>query len=180
MNIAIFGVGYVGSVSAACLAEQGNTVVLVDVDPAKVDSINGGRAPIAEPGLADLIAVNVARGRLKATQDVAAAVGETELCLICVGTPSDAGGDLDLTFVRQVCGQIGAALANLVWLLNPNCIILGGGMAQAGELIFEPIRKSLASRTMPEYVKDLLIIPAELGSDAGVIGAAALAVDSQT
>jgi GDP-mannose 6-dehydrogenase len=113
MNIAIFGVGYVGSVSAACLAEQGNTVVLVDVDPAKVDSINGGRAPIAEPGLADLIAVNVARGRLKATQDVAAAVAETELCLICVGTPSDAGGDLDLTFVRQVCGQIGAALAGI-------------------------------------------------------------------
>lgn len=90
------------------------------------------------------------------------------------------GGDAIAKAVWDEAGdQIGAALANLVWLINPNCIILGGGVAQAGELIFEPIRKSIASRTMPEYVKDLLIIPAQLGSDAGVIGAAALAVDSQ-
>jgi GDP-mannose 6-dehydrogenase len=111
MNIAIFGAGYVGSVSAACLAQQGENVVLVDVDPDKIDMINQGRAPIKEPGLSELITANVENGRLRATQDIAAAIAETELCLICVGTPSGPDGDIDLGYVRQVCGQIGAALA---------------------------------------------------------------------
>jgi len=111
MNIAIFGAGYVGSVTAACLAQQGETVTLVDVDPRKVEAINLGRAPIKERGLGELIRANLANGRLRATQDAAAAIAETELCLICVGTPSGPAGDIDLTYVRQVCEQIGAALA---------------------------------------------------------------------
>lgn len=111
MNIAIFGAGYVGSVSAACLAEQGENVTLVDVDTYKIDTISSGNAPIKEHGLSELIAKNVENGRLKATTDAAAAIAETELCLICVGTPSDADGDINLDYVREVCTQIGTALA---------------------------------------------------------------------
>ncbi|MGF1623396.1 MAG: nucleotide sugar dehydrogenase [Alphaproteobacteria bacterium] len=111
MNIAVFGAGYVGSVSAACLADQGETVTLVDVDPGRVDAINAGRPPIKERGLSEMIAANVANGRLKATLDAATAIAETELCLICVGTPSGPTGDINLVYVRQVCEQIGAALA---------------------------------------------------------------------
>lgn len=113
MQVGIFGAGYVGSVSAACLADLGHNVILVDIDPTKVDAINAGRSPIGEPGLEDLIAANVAAGRLRATLSAAEAVADTELCLVCVGTPSRADGDVDLGHVRTVCEAIGSALAGL-------------------------------------------------------------------
>lgn len=92
---------------------------------------------------------------------------------------ANAGDPIAKAVWDEAGDQIGAALANLIWLINPNCIVLGGGVAQAGELIFEPIRKSIAARSMPEYIEHLLIVPAQLGSDAGVIGAAALGVDNR-
>jgi glucokinase len=79
---------------------------------------------------------------------------------------------------QQVGVEIGAALANIVWLLNPDCIILGGGVANAGELLFAPIRQTIAARTQAIYTKDLHIIPAALGSNAGLIGAAALGLEA--
>lgn len=110
MRVAIFGAGYVGSVSAACLASCGFDVTLVDVNPAKVNQINAGEAPIHEPGLAELIADNASSGRLRATMSGAEAIANTDLCFICVGTPSKTNGDLDLRFVEAVCGEIGDAL----------------------------------------------------------------------
>lgn len=110
MKVAIFGAGYVGSVSGACIAGHGFDVTLVDVSSAKVDLINEGRSPIVEAGLPELIADGVAAGRLQATTDGAAAVADTDLCFICVGTPSRPNGDLNLAYVEQVCGQIGDAL----------------------------------------------------------------------
>ncbi|MEZ5667946.1 MAG: nucleotide sugar dehydrogenase [Alphaproteobacteria bacterium] len=110
MKIAVFGAGYVGSVSGACIASQGFDVTLVDVTQAKVDLINEGQSPIVEAGLPELIRAGVQGGRLRATGDAAAAVHATDLCLICVGTPSLANGDLNLGYVEQVCAQIGAAL----------------------------------------------------------------------
>jgi GDP-mannose 6-dehydrogenase len=110
MNISVFGLGYVGSVTGAALADDGHAVLGVDVNPDKVATVNAGRSPIVEPGLAELIARNVAAGRLSATTDPAAAVASTELSLISVSTPSRKNGSLDLTYLTRVCEQIGEAL----------------------------------------------------------------------
>jgi GDP-mannose 6-dehydrogenase len=109
-RISIFGLGYVGAVSAACLADRGATVIGVDVSGLKVEMINEGRSPIVEEGLPDLIAGAAAAGRLSATSDVTAAIDATDLSLICVGTPSRGNGGLDLTAVQRVAESIGLAL----------------------------------------------------------------------
>jgi GDP-mannose 6-dehydrogenase len=106
----VFGLGYVGSVSAASFAADGHTVVGVDVNPDKVASLNDGRSPIVEKGLDELIRANRANGRLQATTSTADAIASTELSLICVGTPSRRNGSLDLTYLERVCEQIGDAL----------------------------------------------------------------------
>lgn len=112
MNISIFGLGYVGCVSAACLAHEGHTVVGVDVNPVKVDLIGAGRSPIVEPGLDELIAEGVREQRLSATLDSVDAVHNTDLSLICVGTPSNYNGSLNLKYLETVCREIGAAIAS--------------------------------------------------------------------
>ena len=96
MNISVFGLGYVGSVSAASLAADGHQVIGVDVSPDKVAQVNAGRSPIVEPGLDELLARTVAAGRLRATTDAAQAVRDSEVSLLCVGTPSRRNGSLDL------------------------------------------------------------------------------------
>jgi GDP-mannose 6-dehydrogenase len=110
MNVSVFGLGYVGSVSAASFAADGHTVVGVDVNADKVASLNEGRSPIVEKGLDELIRDNTANGRLRATTSTAEAVRDTELSLICVGTPSRKNGSLDLTYLERVAEQIGEAL----------------------------------------------------------------------
>lgn len=112
MRIGIYGLGYVGSVTAAALAAAGHEVVGVDPNEAKVLSINSGSSPVVEPGLADLIAAGVESGRLRATTDAADVVSSTDLSFICVGTPSRSNGSLDLRFVEAVSRQIGAGLAH--------------------------------------------------------------------
>ena len=110
MKVSVFGLGYVGSVSAASFASDGHDVVGVDVNPDKVRAVNEGRSPIVEPGLDDLLARGVAEGRLRATTDTAEAVRSTEVSLLCVGTPSRKNGSLDLTYLERVAAQVGAAL----------------------------------------------------------------------
>jgi GDP-mannose 6-dehydrogenase len=110
MRVSIFGLGYVGCVSAASFAAEGHEVVGVDVNPEKVDAINEGRSPIVEPGLEELLKNGVAQKRLRATMDTAEAVHATDLSLICVGTPSRKNGSLDLTYLTRVCEQIGDVL----------------------------------------------------------------------
>lgn len=110
-DISIFGLGYVGSVSAACLSDLGNRIIGVDVSPIKIDTINSGRSPIIEEGLEELVARGVSDGRLSATADVFAAVSETDISMICVGTPSNANGSLDLGAVQRVSENIGTALS---------------------------------------------------------------------
>ncbi len=111
MNIAVFGLGYVGSVSSACLAAAGHRVVGVDVDPHKLALIRSGRSPISEPGLDDLLGRMVQEGRVRVTDDSVDAVRESEVFLICVGTPSRRNGSLDTTYLERVLEQIGAALS---------------------------------------------------------------------
>src|SRR5260370_20829173 len=111
MRISIFGLGYVGSVSAACLARNGHEVIGVDSDQQKVDIINQGSSPIIEPGLRELLATVSHSGRLRATTDAAYAVRKTDVSFISAGTPSRENGSLNLDYVRRVCEQIGSALA---------------------------------------------------------------------
>ncbi len=111
MKVSVFGLGYVGSVSAASFAADGHDVVGVDVNVDKVASVNEGRSPIVEPGLEALLAEVVASGKLRATTDTADAIASTEVSLLCVGTPSRRNGSLDLTYLERVASQIGRELA---------------------------------------------------------------------
>lgn len=110
MRISIFGLGYVGAVSAGCLANDGHTVVGVDPHQAKVDLINEGKTPVIEKDIDELIRKASENALLNATQNVAEAVLQTVISLICVGTPSQQNGSLDLKYVRKVCEEIGEAL----------------------------------------------------------------------
>jgi GDP-mannose 6-dehydrogenase len=110
LKISILGMGYVGTVTAGCLAHEGHQVVGVDAVPTKVDLINEGRSPIIEADISELIEATVKAGQLRATCDQEEAVHTTELSFVCVGTPSQGNGNLDLTFIRRVCEQIGKAL----------------------------------------------------------------------
>src|SRR5687768_12769869 len=110
MRLSVFGLGYVGCVSAACFAREGHEVVGVDVSAMKVEIINSGKSPIVEAGVGEVIEEMVKAGRLRATTDAADAIDNSEVSLVCVGTPSNANGSLDLTFIKRVCKEIGAAL----------------------------------------------------------------------
>lgn len=112
MKISIFGMGYVGTVSAGCLAMEGHEVIGVDPVRTKVDLINAGQCPIIEEDIGEIIAAMVKSGRLRATQDQDEAIRQTELSFVCVGTPSQSNGNLDLTYIRRVCELIGRALKN--------------------------------------------------------------------
>jgi GDP-mannose 6-dehydrogenase len=109
-RVSVFGLGYVGCVSAGCLAKEGHEVVGVDVAAEKVDLINRGTATIVEEGVQDLIASMVSAGRLRATTNVNKAVAETDVSLVCVGTPSRPNGGLNLAYVERVCSEIGEAI----------------------------------------------------------------------
>ncbi|WAC19637.1 nucleotide sugar dehydrogenase [Luteolibacter sp. SL250] len=109
-SISVFGLGYVGSVVAALLASRGHKVIGVDVIQSKVDAMNAGEATFHEPGLAELTSGAHRAKLLRATTDTAEAIAGTDISLVCVGTPSTAAGSLDLAFVEEVTGNIGAAL----------------------------------------------------------------------
>ncbi|HCU94835.1 MAG TPA: GDP-mannose dehydrogenase [Actinobacteria bacterium] len=113
MKVAVVGLGYVGAVTAACLASRGHDVWGVDVDPAKVDEIRGGRSPVAEPGLDALVAQVVADGTLHATTSCTDALDRADVSLVCVGTPSAARGGTDLFYVRRAVDDIVAALRSV-------------------------------------------------------------------
>ena len=110
-RVAVFGLGYVGSVSAACLASRGHSVIGVDVNREKVDMINRGQSPVVEDQMSDLVAEQVAAGRLDATIDPRRAVVNSDIALICVGTPSAANGSLVTDYLERVSDEIGMALA---------------------------------------------------------------------
>jgi GDP-mannose 6-dehydrogenase len=111
-RIAVFGLGYVGCVTAACLASRGNTVIGVDVSAEKVAMVSEGRSPIVEERISELITNEAAAGRLSATTDAATAVAGSDIALVCVGTPSTPSGSLQTDFLEQVSEEIGAALAS--------------------------------------------------------------------
>jgi len=112
LKISIFGLGYVGTVSAGCLAREGHEVIGVDPVRTKVDLVNAGRSPVIEAEIGEIIATAVKSGGLRATADQDQAIHETELSFVCVGTPSQVNGNLDVAYVRRVCELIGQTLKN--------------------------------------------------------------------
>lgn len=110
MKISIFGLGYVGAVSLACLARDGHDVVGVDIDQSKLDLISSGKSPIVEEGIQEVMAEVVSSGRVTVTSDCATAIAGTDLSFICVGTPSQQNGSQDLRAIERIAADIGAAL----------------------------------------------------------------------
>jgi GDP-mannose 6-dehydrogenase len=110
LRISVFGLGYVGAVTAACLAHDGHDVLGVDPVRTKVDLINAGRSPIIEGDVGQIIGEVVKSGRLRATDNQDEAILQTDLSFVCVGTPSQANGNLDFTYIRRVCELIGKSL----------------------------------------------------------------------
>ena len=110
MKISIFGLGYVGAVSAGCLAKDGHEIIGVDPNPTKVAMINAGQTPIIEDQIGEIIQTAVQTGMLRATVSAEEAIAGSQMSLICVGTPSQHNGSLDLSYVRRVCEQIGTIL----------------------------------------------------------------------
>jgi GDP-mannose 6-dehydrogenase len=110
MNISILGLGYVGSVSAACLAQKGHRVIGVDRDSTKVNMINEGFAPVIEEGLAAMIKRAVDENRLRASTDAAEAILQSDVTLVCVGTPDKINGSIDMSHIQRVCAEIGSAM----------------------------------------------------------------------
>ena len=189
VDISIFGLGYVGAVTAGCLAERGHRLLGVDAQEAKVAAFRAGRSPIVEPGLDELLSVARAEGRLDATTDVARAVAETEVSLVCVGTPSLASGRLNLDYVRKVTQQIGEALrekAGLHTLIYRSTMLPGStrqvveeflrGLVDAGRLrvLFCPefLREGTAVRDFRE--PSLAVLGTEDGSAPGDAAVVAL------
>jgi len=125
MDVSIFGLGYVGTVCAGCLVSEGHTVVGVDVNPTKVDGMNAGVASIVEPKLPDLFAAGHKANRLSATTSAADAIQATSVSFVCVGTPSQANGNLDLTYMKRVCEEIGTALRHKS---TPHLVVLRSTM----------------------------------------------------
>lgn len=169
MRIGVVGTGYVGLVVGACLAENGNSVLCVDNDEAKVASLRRGEIPIYEPGLAEMIPRNVQEERLRFTTDLTAAVRESEILFIAVGTPQDEDGSADLRHVLAVAEGIGKAM-------NGEKIIVTKSTVPVGTV--EKVRQTVAAQTShpfavvsnPEFLKEGTAVEDFLKPDRVVIG----------
>ena len=158
MRISIFGLGYVGAVTAGCLARHGHSIVGVDVNPQKVEAFNRGVPPIVEPGLDDLLKEAKAKRLLRATLSCEEAIAETEVSIVCVGTPSKPGGAPDLSFVRNVTRQIGEALRKKVkeHSLVLRSTMLPGSTAQLAQDFLSDLTSARVLRVYfyPEFLRE--------------------------
>ena len=125
MRVSIFGTGYVGLVTGACLAEVGHDVVCVDVDAAKIEGLRNGRVPIYEPGLEPMVRASHAAGRLHFTTDAAAAIAHGEIVFIAVGTPPDEDGSADLQYVLAVARTIGRHIDRPLVVVDKSTVPVG-------------------------------------------------------
>ena len=170
MNIVVVGTGYVGLVSGTCLAETGNDVTCVDCDRKKIDVLNRGHIPIYEPGLAELVARNVADGRLRFTTDLAAAAKKARLLFLAVGTPTAADESVDLSALWSVVDQIGPHVV-------PECIVVCkstvpvGTNAKLAARLEEITGRDVNVASNPEFLKEGMAIDDFMKPDRVVIGA---------
>jgi UDPglucose 6-dehydrogenase len=158
MKISIFGTGYVGLVTGACMAEVGNEVVCVDIDAAKVARLDAGEIPIFEPGLEDIVAANRAKKRLRFTTDAAAAIAHGSVIFIAVGTPPDEDGSADLSHVLTVARTIGKHLERPAVIVNKSTVPVGTAdrvrEAIAGELAARKVDVAFDVVSNPEFLKE--------------------------
>ncbi|MDE1963581.1 MAG: UDP-glucose/GDP-mannose dehydrogenase family protein [Xanthomonadaceae bacterium] len=174
MKVTIFGTGYVGLVTGACLAEMGNHVVCVDVDTAKVERLRRGEIPIFEPGLEPMVLGNHAEGRLDFTTDAAPAIAHGDIIFIAVGTPPDEDGSADLQYVIAVARTIGSQLSRYAVIVNKSTVPVG-----TADRVREAVAAELARRGMevpfdvvsnPEFLKEGDAVEDCLRPDRIVIG----------
>lgn len=175
MNITIFGTGYVGLVTGACLAESGNTVYCVDVDQAKIDGLNNGIVPIYEPGLEELVEQNTTAGRLLFTTDADKGVDHGRFIFIAVGTPPNEDGSSDLKYVEQVATTIGDYMDKPAIVVNKSTVPVG-----TADRVREIISQRLTARGVdvpfdvvsnPEFLKEGAAIDDFQRPDRIVVGA---------
>jgi len=174
MNLSIFGTGYVGLVSGACLAEVGHHVVCMDVDPVKIEKLKAGILPICEPGLAELLERNVMEGRLSFTTDTAHAVKHAEVQFIAVGTPSDEDGSADLQYVLEVAEGIARCMQDYKVIINKSTVPVGtADKTQASVeriLAARGVQISFDVVSNPEFLKEGAAINDCLKPDRIIIG----------
>lgn len=160
MDISIFGMGYVGCVSLACLAQNGHTVIGVDVMPSKINLINSGKPTIIEKDIDELIAENWKKEKISATQDFKEAVLKTDISIICVGTPSNAQGHLNLNAIYETARQIGEAIAqkDSFHVVVIRSTVLPGTNEKVGEIVAEASGKkrneAFAVVSNPEFLRE--------------------------
>jgi len=175
MEITVIGSGYVGLVSGACLAELGNDVLCLDVDPRKIEILNNGGVPIYEPGLDDVIKRNVVAGRLRFTTDVAASVAHGLVQMIAVGTPSGEDGSADLQYVIAAARAIGQAMTEYKVIVDKSTVPVGTAdkvkLAVQEELNKRGIKTTFSVVSNPEFLKEGAAIDDFNRPDRIVIGA---------
>jgi UDPglucose 6-dehydrogenase len=175
MRVTIFGTGYVGLVTGACLAEVGNDVVCVDVDAAKIARLERGEIPIYEPGLEPLVRANHASGHLKFTTDASVAVAHAQIVFIAVGTPPDEDGSADLSHVLNVARTLGQLLSRYAVVVNKSTVPVGTADAVkrtiASELALRGSEVSFDVVSNPEFLKEGDAVQDCLRPDRIVVGA---------
>jgi UDPglucose 6-dehydrogenase len=169
MNIGVVGTGYVGLVVGACLAENGNTVVCVDADRAKVDALRAGEIPIYEPGLNEMVPRNVAADRLSFTTDLEASVKAADVLFIAVGTPQDEDGSADLSHVLEVARGIGRAMNGYKVVVNKSTVPVGTA-AKVRQVVGGLTKHPFAVVSNPEFLKEGTAVDDFLKPDRVVIG----------
>jgi UDPglucose 6-dehydrogenase len=170
MRIAIVGTGYVGLVTGTCFAETGNDVTCVDCDRKKINLLNRGHVPIYEPGLAELVARNVAGGRLHFTTDLPAAVKNAHLAFLAVGTPPAADGSLDLSFLWAVVEQLAPHIKQDCVVVCKSTVPVGTNAKVAARLR-ELIGREVDVASNPEFLKEGMAIDDFMKPDRVVVGA---------
>ncbi|WP_158753910.1 UDP-glucose/GDP-mannose dehydrogenase family protein [Dyella sp. S184] len=175
MKVTIFGTGYVGLVTGACLAEMGNHVICVDIDAAKIERLKRGEIPIYEPGLESIVRRNHASGQLDFTVDAAPAIAHGEVVFIAVGTPPDEDGSADLKYVLEVARTIGQHLDRYTVVVNKSTVPVG-----TADRVREAVTSELALRSAtigfdvvsnPEFLKEGAAVEDCLRPDRIIVGA---------
>ncbi|TVQ50685.1 MAG: UDP-glucose/GDP-mannose dehydrogenase family protein, partial [Gammaproteobacteria bacterium] len=174
MRITIFGTGYVGLVTGACLAETGNQVLCVDIDEAKIEGLKQGRIPIFEPGLEPLVKRNHQAGRLQFTTDVAAGVAHGLFQFVCVGTPPDEDGSADLQHVLSVARSIGEHMTDYRIIVDKSTVPVG-----TADQVSTAVRETLEARGLnlefdvvsnPEFLKEGAAVEDFMKPDRIIVG----------
>ena len=174
MKIAIIGTGYVGLVTGACFAETGNRVWCVDVDEAKIASLNDGKIPIYEPGLSDMVLSNRKMGHLSFTTDIREALQNASICFIAVGTPMGEDGSADLQYVKAAAKEIGQTMTHSLYVVDKSTVPVG-----TATLVRETIQQELDKRNSdltfdvisnPEFLKEGAAISDCMHPDRVVVG----------